>query len=56
MIQLEGVDVPANEGDLPLIITRDGGGKIVRIRIDFSHASIRQQFPWTQTMKDVELG
>lgn len=49
---IEGVAVPANDGNLPLDIERDELGKIRRIRIAWKGYTIRQQFPWTLPPKD----
>ena len=53
---IEGFPVPANEANLPLDITRDAEGKIKRIDIVWRGTSIREQFPWTLTKADCELG
>jgi hypothetical protein len=56
MQTIEGHPIPANEGDLPLDITRDSDGKITKIRIDWKGYTLREQFPWTVSMADNELG
>lgn len=53
---IEGVPVPANEGDLPLDIQRDVDPdsptfrKILRIRIAWHGHTIREQFPSTRSI------
>lgn len=47
-LTIEGVSVPANEGNLPLVEVRDEDGKLTAVRIAWRGFTIVDQFPWTR--------
>lgn len=49
-VELSGVSVPRNDGNLPLDIERDDEGNVVSIRVAWRGYTIREQFPWTRAL------